>query len=120
MSPPIEFTLPIPPTVNNLFPTSRTGRRYKSAEYTRWLTEAGWELKRQQPGHQAGQVRLIYLVPENPRRDLANHEKPLSDLLVKHGVIEDDRKVRALIMLYDDNRKDVMVKVQPYFEGPNE
>lgn len=31
--------IPIPPSMNNAYPTGKNGRRYKSAELTRWQTE---------------------------------------------------------------------------------
>lgn len=94
--------LPMPPSTNHLFAGSR-GRRYRSPEYEAWITEAGWELKRQRPVSVAGQVSLLIEVAEPKTKratDLGNREKAVTDLLVSHGVIEgdDQRYVRRITL----------------------
>lgn len=103
----IVATLPMPPSVNELFfnvsPAQRAAAmvkgkslpgRLKSAKYAAWINHAGWELKaaRQQPIH--GPVAVSYLVPDKGGCDLGNLEKATTDLLVRHGLIDGDgRKV---------------------------
>lgn len=90
----IWLNLPMPPSLNNAFPTSKTGRRFKSSRYKAWSEEAGWELKRYLKGAGLrGPVRLLYAFNEKETRaDLGNLEKPVTDLLVTHGVIDGDSK----------------------------
>ena len=63
----------------------------KTAKYRAWITEAGWEAKRQFSGPAIERAEVSIEVPENGRRDLGNYEKPLVDLLVSLRVIKGDR-----------------------------
>lgn len=85
--------LPMPPSLNNAYPTNKQGRRYKSPRLVAWEQEAWYALLAQKPPKIKGPVRLEYLYNEDETKaDLGNLEKIPTDLLVKHGVIEDDRK----------------------------
>jgi Holliday junction resolvase RusA-like endonuclease len=93
--------LDLPPSTNNLFATGATGRRFKSAEYTDWIEEAGWRLNAQRPRPIAGKVALLIDVEEPKtkiRQDCTNRVKAVEDLLVSHGIIEgdDQRYVREV------------------------
>jgi Holliday junction resolvase RusA-like endonuclease len=100
----VVITLPMPPSVNNLFFTLNAGKgRAKSVEYRDWIREAGTLLAIQRPPQVKGKVRLLIEVaePETRRRqDVANREKAATDLLVSHGVIEgdDQRFVREITL----------------------
>lgn len=86
------LSLPFPPSVNAMFADGRT-RRVKSQKYADWILEAGYALNRQRPAPIRGKVNLAYVVQEGfdkRRRDVGNYEKAVTDLLVKHGVIEAD------------------------------
>jgi Holliday junction resolvase RusA-like endonuclease len=74
----------------------------RSTEYRDWL-KIGWaELQSQGRGHMGfvGPVKITLHVPENGRRDLDNHCKPVIDLLCHAEVIDGDRNktVRAIDM----------------------
>ncbi len=86
------LTLPYPPTANNLFPTGKGGKRFISPEYKVWKQAAGLMLNAQRPRPIPGAISALYEFrkPDNRRRDVTNCEKAVSDLLVTHGVIEDD------------------------------
>lgn len=91
--------LPFPPSVNNLF--KNVGRSRKpSADYLAWQEEAGWALKGAgaHRSRVSGAVRIDLLLspPDKRRRDLDNLAKAPLDLIVKHGLIEDDSKVTEL------------------------
>ncbi len=98
---PKTFTckLPLPPSVNGLYPTCR-GRRRKSEEYVKWLMLAelsflnfiGASLTRSIAG--PVQVRYDFFFPNDKRRrDGENYCKAVSDFLVARGVIEDDSTI---------------------------
>lgn len=106
-----EFTLPIPPTVNNLYFNVQSRGRVKSAKYKDWIWRAKAELLKQKPEPVKGPFSISYAVPVNNRRDLANHEKALTDLLVAHEIVPDDRYMQHLSMFWAD-RKDVLVVVE--------
>ena len=93
--PEIAFTLPPPPSVNNLFVT--VGRkRVKSARYRSWQHTAGWELQAQRPGRISGPWTCEITLPVRTRADADNLAKPILDLLVAHGVTDDDRHCRKV------------------------
>lgn len=93
----IELTLPMPPSVNAMFKDRRAGggrTRAKSKKYRDWLIEAGTILMIQRPPKITGDVVVDYTFgPRHRLADVFNREKAVSDLLVKHGVIEDDRRI---------------------------
>lgn len=92
-----ECWLPMPPSLNNLFPTGKTGRRFRSKEYEAWIVNA--PMGRGGAGaHIHGAVRAIYRMHflDKRRRDIANYEKAVSDLLVSRGIIEDDCMIDEL------------------------
>jgi Holliday junction resolvase RusA-like endonuclease len=97
----VVLDLPLCPSTNNLFATGATGRRFKSAEYTGWIEEAGWRLNAQRARPIAGKVALLIEVEEPKtkiRQDCTNRIKAVEDLLVTHGIIEgdDQRYVRQV------------------------
>lgn len=89
------LVLPKPPSVNSLFRNVPKKGRVKTGHYSAWLDEAGWELKRQRPPHIPGHYALDIFVPPG-RGDPDNLVKPVSDLLVKHDVVEDDKFARRV------------------------
>lgn len=104
--PDLYLELPMPPTTNNLF-ASAGKRRFRSAEYEAWIKEAGHRLNIQRPPLMAGKVMLLLEVEEPKtahRQDVANREKAVVDLLVKHRVIQgdDQRFVRQITLRWAD------------------
>lgn len=90
----IAFDLPLPPGVNNLFPTVLTDKgpkRIKSKAYRAWATEAGWMVPPAAKGKVPGHFRAT-LVFDRPKRatDLDGRIKAVFDLLTTMGVIVDD------------------------------
>lgn len=91
---PVTLTVPMPPSVNNAFVNLRRGGRAKSRATKDWESHALWHVKAQHPPIVAGPV-LILLGFERTAAsaDADNRVKLTLDLLVKAGVIEDDRFV---------------------------
>lgn len=115
--PACRFTVPIPPSTNNLFVNrDRLGGRTASPDYKRWLNDAGWILKAQKREIIAaprGYVRVLVEAPLNRRRDLDNALKPLLDLLVKMSVIADDNLVDDLRIVRAGTGDNVTVSIWP-------
>lgn len=114
-APAFTATIPTPPSTNNLFANGKHGR-FKSKKYEAWIVEAGKELLAQKPQHFAGRVEVQLQVPRNLRRDLDNHWKASLDLLVSHGVIQDDRFIERLYVFWHDIvglKTKAVVKVMP-------
>lgn len=91
----IAFSLPMPPSVNNLYPTIQTAegpRRIKSKPYKAWLKEAGWSVPPAARGKIPGRFRasLIFDRMDVSKVDLDGRTKALFDLLTKMHVIVDD------------------------------
>jgi crossover junction endodeoxyribonuclease RusA len=97
----VALDLPTPPSVNALWRYGN-GHMYRSAEYDRWRNDAGWTLKAQKPPQIEGWVGLkIYAAIPQRRRDLDNLNKALADLVVEHGIIEDDAFVASIDARWD-------------------
>lgn len=99
----MTFSLPFPPTANHLFATV-SRKRIKTEAYRVWLQAAGWELKSQNPAKVSGEYRMSVLAfrPDRRRRDIGNIEKAISDLLVSHGIVEDDHLARSIHLEWAD------------------
>jgi Holliday junction resolvase RusA-like endonuclease len=67
-------------------------RLIKSEAYKSWLTECGWEIRRQKAVPVKGRYRLqLEALKHNDRkRDVGNLIKAAEDLLVHMQIIEDD------------------------------
>lgn len=107
------LTLPFPPSTNGLF-TNRRGGRAATKRYLAWQERAGFLLKTQQAmwtdataGLRIGPcdscaVKMVFGRPDKRKRDLDNLLKAPIDLLVKHGLIGDDRNIQRLEACWGD------------------
>ncbi len=87
----IELQLPFPPSANRLW--RRSGHTiHKSKTYTDWLRDAGWQVIAQKAGGIAGPYTLAIQAkrPDKRRRDIDNLIKPINDLLMSVGAVDDD------------------------------
>lgn len=81
----------LPPSTNNLYWNVKGTGRVRTRQYNDWITQCGLLLKTQVTGRLTGRVDiLIKAEDKHPRRDCDNLGKPLCDLLVKVGAIQDD------------------------------
>jgi Holliday junction resolvase RusA-like endonuclease len=87
-----ELWLPWPPTANNMFNQTRSGRRFISEGYQEWRDLAAAHLLGQRPVKMDCSVALeIFLTaPDKRKWDPDNRIKPIFDVLVSHKIIEDD------------------------------
>lgn len=110
------LNLPVPPSVNNCFPTNKAGRRYPSAEYEAWRKDAGYQLNIQKPPMFTGKVEISVTLPEPKRAcDADNRLKPILDLLVTHRIIptDDNRCVRRVSIGFSgEEGKNVEVSIE--------
>lgn len=100
----IVLDLPFPVSVNALYCNKAGKGRVKSQRYREWSNVAGWELKSQRPGKVTGRYALTILLEQKDgrRRDIGNLEKCVSDLLVEHGVVEDDALAASIFLAWSD------------------
>lgn len=123
----IRLTLTdMPPSANGLrksFIKNGKVLSVKSDEYASWRKAALWEIAAQRAGRIEGPYVLSIGAQRNWRskraRDIDNIIKPVSDALVKAGIIEEDslaEKVEAHWVDYLDG-KAVVIIVQPFEQG---
>jgi crossover junction endodeoxyribonuclease RusA len=98
-----KVKLPVPPTANNLFPTSKSGHRFPSKKYTEWKLHAAavFASQHKTPYTLSGNIVATYKFSfsDARRRDIANFEKAVTDFLVQKGVIEDDCLIDELHLI---------------------
>jgi Holliday junction resolvase RusA-like endonuclease len=101
----VVITLPFPVPLYDLFRNAKGPGRAKTKRYETWRRAAGWDLERQKPPSVTGPVALEIAIgkplnkngTENKRkRDLSNLVKGVEDILVDHGVIQDDSLIHDL------------------------
>jgi crossover junction endodeoxyribonuclease RusA len=108
----VTLSLPMPTSANGLFANSSRGGRFKTQEYEDWIRESGWRIQAQHPGRIAGPYQIEIVVsrpPDRRRRDLANFEKGIGDLLVRHRIIADDSLCERLTMFWSPEGEGVLV-----------
>ena len=117
----VVLTLPFPVSVNAMFADGKT-RRFKSQRYADWLLEAGYVLASQKPPQIKGQYHINYAFQEGQdrrERDAFNLEKGVTDLLVKHGVVEGDsnKYLRKGSVEWDRSVIGVRITITPLEQG---
>lgn len=101
----IRLELPdFPPSVNNLFPTGKHGKRFRSREYECWINSSEAALWMTKFTNMTGPVSVSITLEDKGNRDIDNFAKAILDFLVRYHVIEDDRRkiVRSLNMRWGD------------------
>ena len=112
----LRVVVPLPPSDNNLYPSSRGGGRHRSAEYNAWLkhaflvrqikTSEGWAVPPK--GH------LLMVVVTNPinfTRDVPNSGKAAVDFLKKSKLITDDRWIQSLLLMRNQTLADTVIEM---------
>lgn len=95
-----RMAFPIPPSVNKLFATNfKTGRRFKTKAYQDWKNESMILVMTKPRAYFKGPVKVTYMVgrfKDKIRRDVANLEKAMSDVLVSMGILADDSQIQDI------------------------
>lgn len=111
----IRLTLPMPPSVNGLFANKKAGGRIKTKQYKDWQKLAGACIRDSHRQSLGPYVLSIALRRSSVSvlSDLTNREKAISDLLVEHGIVKDDRYCQRMSMHWDEGlESDCVVIVQ--------
>lgn len=112
------FSMPYPPSLNNLFANVPGRGRVRAKRYRVWANAAGWELKEQGPlPRMKGPVgvRVELTPPDRRKRDLDNvGTKAVLDLLTELEVIEDDSLVEEIFMRWCRNGNKAGAQVSIY------
>lgn len=109
-----QFFLPLPVSLNRLYrAASNHPGVYLSAEGRAWVQEAGYEINRQSIPQIMPPYRVEYAAgrPDKRKRDVANIEKVLSDLLQSSCVITNDCEIADMRLLWADDVPPGQVRV---------
>lgn len=91
----LKITLEIKPlTVNKAW----QGRRFKTDDYKDYEYEMLWLLKGLEKTTGFVQVNYKFYLKYFSTSDVGNFEKPLTDILVKAGLIDDDKFITKITM----------------------
>lgn len=94
---PVSFTLPTPPSVNELYKNLPGRGRVKSGVYDDFIRRGIASIRAQTVTTLAGYVIAIFGVERmSASADIDNRLKSMLDTIVKAGVIEDDRFITAI------------------------
>lgn len=95
-SSPVTFTLPIPPSVNQMFRNVRGKGRVKTGHYEQWRGHALTSLRLQKIPHIDGSVVVLFGVERGSlAADIDNRIKAMLDAIVTAKIITDDNQVTA-------------------------
>lgn len=102
-----------PPSLNNMF-TNIAGRgRIKTQRYREWCAAAGWDANGK--GTCSGPFSLVLVLSAASRRansDLDNRIKPVLDLLVTHGIVDDDKRCEAIHASWGSTRPGIAFRAE--------
>jgi crossover junction endodeoxyribonuclease RusA len=107
------WTEHLPPSTNALFANVAGKGRIRSERYREWQNAAGWDFNGK--GSIAGPFKATITVCASKRRkgrDIDNFAKPTLDLLVKHGVVEDDSLCEEVTLRWGDAAGGMRVEVR--------
>lgn len=119
----MQFTLPVPPSANNLFFSVHGKGRAPTKQYWAWQHEADMEIMAQRRGQSKmpSPVQITITAPStNGRSDLDNRIKAINDALVRMGVIEDDndQHVKRIIVQVGAPPGKCLVSIEPVTHLP--
>jgi len=114
--------LPFPPSVNQLYRNVPKIGRVKTAKYNVWLGDA-----RRHIAFSGGlallpgrfQLTIAAAPPDKRKRDIDNICKPVLDLLVDVGAVEDDSLCEILTAYWDRDARHVKTGIMVDLEAYN-
>ena len=107
----IKITIPMPPVTKKnsmrIVRNRKTGKRriMPSQQYMDYEAEALWHCKKarvQRPIEEPVEVKCLFYMPTRRRVDLTNLLESIDDVLVRAGVLKDDRS--GIIVSHDGSR----------------
>src|SRR5262249_28004537 len=111
---PVTFSMPIPPSVNNLFDNTGRGRR-KSETYKYWRENALRELvMTQNIPDVSGDVAVFLEIHRGSKSsDLDNRFKAALDAIVAARIIEDDKRIIEIAAKWSSIIPRCNVRIEP-------
>ena len=111
--PMVAVTLPYPPSANSMW--RHVGKKVlRSREYEMWRAHAGLIIRRATGGSRLeGPYAMTVMVgrPDRRRRDLDNLLKPIGDVMVLAGAVEDDHHCQRIDASWSTDVEGVFVRV---------
>ncbi len=87
----------IPVSINAMYPSSRTGRRYKSEAAKIWEQDCLFQLLTvKRPKNKITTLYIEFVFNNMRRNDIDNKIKPTLDMLQKAGFLQDDSQIMEL------------------------
>lgn len=115
----IEVELPMPPSANNLFTAITVKGKTRwiiKRGYKEWRERAGEALMAQYAAHGAPAIHkpvaLSIRLNVNYQSDIANREKAITDLLVEHMDMPDDRWIDRIVIERDRSVEACVVSIE--------
>lgn len=106
----VEFAIPDPPSLNNIYANRPGGGRFKTAAYKKWRAEGvkflRW-VEKAPIGVITEPVDITVHLSKRLRGDADNRLKGAADLLVEAGVIQGDQKKYVRSMKAEWTDRDV-------------
>ena len=90
------------------------GRRFKTKKYEAYEKEVAALLPRKETIFGPKKVSLTFYLKELFRGDVDNLIKPVLDIIVKRGYIEDDRWIMELIVKKVKGNSKIEIKIEKY------
>ena len=117
----IKIILPLPPSVNRLWRTTKGGGMYRSNKYTEWRTAAIWQTSvqvRSQTIPGKFKATFHFVRPDKRRRDLDNLIKAAMDVVVSTKLVEDDHLCEWLEARWVDEGPQCLIMLEAIGESP--
>lgn len=122
----LRYTLALPPSINHMYFTTKTGKRIMTDKAKAWMEESKWLIKeavrgdRWEPPDDKKLVMSIWIFwPDNRRRDTNNLHKALCD--APEGIAYSDDKMvltRDMDFSVDRQRPRVEVLIELHTSTP--
>jgi crossover junction endodeoxyribonuclease RusA len=84
--------IPFPPSVNSMYLNVRGKGRVKTPEYREWIAVASMLVAAQNPVPPKGRAFIRIKIDDTRQGDADGRIKAAVDLLVRCGILQDDRK----------------------------
>lgn len=83
------------------------GRRFKTPAYLKYEKDCKWFMEGDKINGEV-EIKIKFYINNYSCSDIDNFAKPILDIMVKSGLIEDDRMVKRLVLEKYKNKKESM------------
>ena len=105
-----------PPSLNSLYPSSRSGIRFKSKRYKAFIDDFALYVPESNPILLQGdlEVEINLYFGDKRRHDIDNFNKAILDTLVLYEVIGDDNQITRLVVekYYQKGKPETIIEIK--------